>query len=292
VKIGYPCVNTGIGCTASSTFRIDSYSEEKLIETVEKNLNCLEKILEFNVKHNLLFFRISSKTIPFASHPICTFDWEKFFKKRFEKIGDYIKKHNFRISMHPDQFVLINAKEDRIVKNSIRELEYHCKLLDLMKLDKTAKVQLHVGGVYGDKKASIERFVNRYKKLTDFVKKRLVIENDERSFSLADCLEISKQTGIPVLFDTFHHECFNNGESFFQALSLASKTWEKTDGIPMIDYSSQDPEKRKGAHCQSINIEKFKNFIRETKSIDFDIMLEIKDKEKSAIKASRALKLV
>jgi len=148
VKIGYPCINTRIGCTANSTFRLKNYSKENLIEKVTNNLNCLRKILEFNAKNNLLFFRISSDLVPFASHPVCRFDWVKHFKREFKEIGDYIKKNNIRISMHPDQFVLINAKDKDIVKRSIKELDYHCSVLDAMGLDGSAKVQIHVGGVY------------------------------------------------------------------------------------------------------------------------------------------------
>jgi len=289
MKLGYPCINRSIGCTANSTFRLASYSEDRLIEAVKNNLDCLQKILAYNVAHNLLFFRISSKLIPFASHPICTFDWKNYFKKDFEAVGNYIKKHAMRISMHPDQFVLINAKDKEIVKRSIAELNYHCKVLDLMQLKDDAKVQIHVGGVYGDKGAAIDRFVYEYKKLPDCIKKRLVIEHDDHRFSFIDCLKINKAIRIPIVFDTLHHECFNEGQTLREAIQLAAKTWQKKDGILMVDYSEQEKDKRKGTHSQTINIRKFKSFLEETQGLDFDIMLEIKDKEKSALKAIKML---
>jgi UV DNA damage endonuclease len=108
MKIGYPCINRTIGCSANRTFRLKSYSEERLIETVENNLDCLLNILKFNVEHNILFFRITSDLVPFASHPICQFPWQRFFRDKFRKIGDLIRTHGIRISMHPDQFTLIN----------------------------------------------------------------------------------------------------------------------------------------------------------------------------------------
>jgi len=287
MKIGYPCINRSIGCTANSTFRLANYSEHRLIEKVGNNLDCLQKILEFNVENNFLFFRISSDIVPFASHPVCTFDWIDHFKKDFVSIGSYIKKNNIRISMHPDQFILINAKDENIVKRSIAELDYHCNFLDAMKLDKAAKVQVHVGGVYGDKDASIERFIKNYNLLPQHIKKRLVIENDHNRFNLSDCLQISSRTKIPIVFDSFHHECFNNGETMKEAAILASKTWKKSDGVLMVDYSSQQGGKVKGAHAQSINMGHFKQFLQEIAGLDCDIMLEIKDKEASALRVHK-----
>jgi len=289
MKIGYPCINNSIGCTANSTFRLNSYTEETLKIKVKNNLDCLYKILEFNKQNNLLFFRIGSPLVPFASHPVNQFNWQGFFKNDFKKIGDFIKQNNFRISMHPDQFVLINSPNKDIVNRSIKELEYHCQVLDLMGLDETAKVQIHVGGVYNNKPEAIQRFIDNYIKLPDFIKKRLAIENDERMFSLKDCVSISKKTGIPVIFDFFHHECLNNKESINEAVKIASSTWKSKDGILMTDYSSQSPGERKGKHIYSIDLNDFKKTITQIKDLDFDVMLEIKDKEKSALKALNLL---
>lgn len=289
MKIGYPCINRSIGCTANTTFRLASYSEQNLIAKVINNLNCLESILQYNAQNKLLFFRISSDLVPFASHPICKFKWQKYFRDRFESIGTYIKKQKMRISMHPDQFVLLNAINKDIVKKSIKDLIYHCQILDLLGLDSTAKVQIHVGGVYGDKIAAIERFVREYQKLRQEIKRRLVIENDHISYSLKDCLKAHEQTGVPILVDSFHHECLNNGETVNQALKMASKTWHKHDGCVMVDYSSQKPKAKKGTHTEHINARHFTRFINHTKRNNFDIMLEIKDKEKSAILARNIL---
>jgi UV DNA damage endonuclease len=290
MKIGYPCINRSVGCTANRTFRLASYSDKKMREIVSHNLDCLQMTLEFNVKNNLFFFRIGSGFIPFASHPICTFDWKQEFKSEFQSIGRYIHKHNFRISMHPDQFVLINALNEKIIENSISELLYHSELLDQFELDETAKMQIHVGGVYGDKEAAIERFIESYKKLPQQITKRLVVENDDNRFSVKDCLEIHQEVSVPIVFDTLHHECLNKGESMQNALTSCLKTWKKKDGLPFIDYSTQDKEKRKGAHTFHIDIEHFKTFIKSVGTLDFDIMLEIKDKELSALEAIQFIK--
>lgn len=285
MRIGYPCINRSIGCTASRTFRLSSYTRERMRDTVQENLSCLEKILAYNVRHGMLFFRITSDLVPFASHPVCTFPWQNEFAGVFEKTGDYIRQHGFRISMHPDQFVLLNAPDKGVLQRSIDDLGYQVQVLDLMGLDNSAKVQVHVGGVYGDKPAGIDRFVKQYDLLDTVVRDRLVIENDERLYTLSDCLAIHELTGIPVIADAFHHSLYNNGEQFTTLLDPVRKTWKTHDGIPMVDYSSQEPGKRVGAHAGHIVAEDFRQFLKETRPVDFDIMLEIKDKEKSALAA-------
>jgi UV DNA damage endonuclease len=285
MKIGYPCINQQLDCTASSTFRLASFSEERFLQTLTNNFNCLQRILEYNVAHNLLFFRMSSDMVPFASHPVCTINWQLHFKGTLEKIGRYIKNNGLRISMHPDQFVVLNSPKPEIVQNSIAELAYQCAVMDTMQLDNTAKLQIHGGGVYGDKPAAMQRFIETYSLLPDNIKKRLVIENDDRLYSLQDCLNIHQQTGIPILFDNFHHECLNNGEPMHEAVRLAAATWEKTDGTPMMDYSSQATGERKGKHTDAIVEDLFRNFLAVLNGQDMDIMLEIKNKEVSALKA-------
>ena len=290
MKIGYPCINRGIGCTANSTFRLASYSEERLIQKVENNLNCLFQILQYNVQNGFYFFRISSDLIPFASHPVCTFDWAYHFRGQFRKVGDFIKEHDMRISMHPDQFVVINALKDDVVERSVRELEYHCTILDRVALDSSAKIQIHLGGVYGDKRSAMDRFIERYNSLNKSLKSRLVIENDDRSYSLKDCLSVHERINIPIIFDAFHHQCLNNGETLRQGLQLSASTWQESDGIPMVDYSSQQRGQRPGSHAKTLNITMFKKFLRDTKGLDFDLMLEIKDKETSAMKALKIMR--
>ena len=106
----------------------------------------------------------------------------------------------------------------------------------------------------------IGRFVKTYNLVDHSIKKRLIIENDDHLYSLRDCLYIHHQTGIPILFDSFHHECYNNGESLKSTLEEAMATWDRIkDGLPMVDYSSQgkgngtdynnNKNRRKGRHA-------------------------------------------
>lgn len=283
MRIGYPCINRSIGCTPSRTFRLASYSDDRLRDTVKSNLSCLAAILKYNVRHGLLFLRITSDLIPFASHPVCTFPWERHFLQEFQELGRYMISHGFRISLHPDQFVLLNTPDPAVLQRSIRELEYHARILNLLGLGRSAKIQIHVGGVYGDRSGSIQRFIRNYGNLEEPVLHHLVIENDERHYALSDCMQLHRQTGIPLVFDSFHHTLNNHGESMADLLPTLKKTWNSTDGIPMVDYSSQQLGKRVGAHTDHIEIADFRRFLRDTAGMDCDIMLEIKDKEKSAL---------
>lgn len=282
MKIGYPCINRSIGCSSGRTFRLASYSGERLEETVRENLRCLQEILRFNLRECILFFRITSDLVPFASHPACTAAWEETFAGAFADLGQFIRGHGMRISMHPDQFVIINAKDPGIVERSVAELRYHAAVLDAMHLDGTAKIQVHVGGVYGDREASMQRFCREYSRLDESILRRLVIENDDSRYTVADCLRIHEETGIPVLFDAFHHEVNPSGTGVAEAADLCSATWRGKDGILMTDYSTPFPGGRKGRHAESLDAAHFSGFLAETAPTDMDIMLEIKDKEASA----------
>ena len=171
-----------------------------------------------------------------------------------------------------------------------------------MCLDETAKIQIHVGGVYKNKQEAIDRFVRTFneigKLLDSSIKKRLVIENDDRLYSLKDCLSINQWTGIPIVFDVFHHELLNNNEEPLRmAIQKAMFTWKMSyDGLPIVDYSSQNKvngrenKGRRGKHTEAIDLKLFNRFLKVTQDLDFDIMLEIKDKEKSALRALESLR--
>lgn len=292
MKIGYPCVNETLPCSAARTFRLASYSAERVVEAVAANLACLRQILEWNVTHGLLFFRMGSNIVPFGSHEVNTFPWQTHFKSEFQALGAYIRAHDMRISFHPDQFVVLNSPDPGIVRRSVAELVYQGSLLDLMELDSTAKLQIHAGGAYGDKGAALARWVDTFHQLVPgAVKSRLVVENDDRLYSLRECLSLHDETGVPILFDNFHHECLNYGEPMREALRLAAATWHPTrDGVLMMDYSSQALGERKGKHTDTLVPERFLEFLDDLDGLDVDMMLEIKDKEASAVAAVQLLR--
>lgn len=129
----------------------------------------------------------------------------------------------------------------------------------------------------------MDRFIEQYKtRLSDGLRQRLVIENDDRLFSVKDCLYIHEHTRIPILFDNLHHDCLNNGETMIEAMKQCFATWPEGQR-PLIDYSTQQTGHRVGRHADHIDEKHFELFARETRDLQFDIMLEIKDKEQSTI---------
>jgi UV DNA damage endonuclease len=289
VKIGYPTIAYALGCTPSHTFRLASYSDDRMAQTITQNVDCLEETIAYNVAYDLLFFRISSSLIPFASHPICTFDWRSAFGERLEAIGTTIRQYDMRISLHPGQYTLLNSPKEDTYHSSVAELVYHEQLLNALGLDHTHKIQIHVGGVYGNKAGSMARFVERYAALPEGVKARLVIENDERQYSVRDCLRLYEAVGTPVIIDNLHHALNSEGASFGAMFHAAADTWAG-QGAPMVDYSSQAAGARIGTHAETLDEAEFADFLAQLGGTDCDVMLEIKDKEVSALKALRVVR--
>ncbi len=292
MRIGFVgSANTTINCRPDKTFRLASYSEKRVLETIESNLLCIKDTITFCIQNNLLFYRIAD-FIPFLSHRI-SIPWElieRSYSDLFLTIGKMIKESNMRIGMHPGQYTVINSPKEEVVNNSLKEIEGSTWILDKMHLDSTAKIQIHVGGVYGDKKKSKNQFIANFEKLSLNARKRLVIENDDRMFDLRDCIDISTQINIPIVFDVFHHSLKNNNERIIEVLNLLEDFWNTEDGIPMIDWSHQEPNARIGKHTTTIDMDLFKEFIVNIGMRNFDLILEIRDKERSALKACRYLR--
>lgn len=286
MKIGYVGDSKRKNLQSARRFRLASFTPEKFLETARLNLEGLQENITYAAAHHLLFYRIRSEVIPFASHPVCTVNWQQEFSPLLAEIGKLIRQSDMRISFHPDQFVVINAPSKTIRQNSIKELLYQAQLLELLGMGTQHKLQIHVGGVYGDKNESIRRFILSYRELPELIKNHLVIENDDRLYTVSDCYAIHEATGIPIIFDNLHHTLNPNGESMRDAMERCFSTWQpERDGVPMVDYSSQQAEMRVGKHADHIDIEQFRQYLAESKGLDFDIMLEIKDKDVSALEA-------
>lgn len=286
MSIGYACLTLGVENTNLKSCILKNATPERLIEIVDHNLNSLENIIDYNIKNNIKLFRISSDIVPFASIPNNTFNWGEIFSDKLKSIGDKAKQNNVRLSMHPGQYTVLNSPNSDVVKRAIADLKYHCDFLDSLGLDSTSKMVLHIGGEYGNKKESIDRFVCNFDYLSTSIKDRLIIENDDKIYNVAEVLEISSKIDIPVVFDNLHHQinscCEEKPMNYW--INECKKTWKQKDGRQKIHYSQQEPLKKIGSHSSTIRINEFTDFYNNLESNDIDIMLEVKDKNLSAIK--------
>lgn len=246
------------------------------------NLERLLRVLKYN-KHNAIHvFRITSKLIPLATHPVVE-DWDylKEFQKNFTELGAFIQKNNMRISFHPDHFTLLNSPNDDIVNTSITTLQYHTNILNAMNLDSRSKLVLHVGGVYNDKISAIKRFAANYERLPSDIQSRIILENDDKNFTAKETLDLCNSLNIPMVIDIHHHTCCNNGESLSALWPKIMDTWQKN--TPKIHFSSPKDVKNFRAHADFIDSQEFYSFINQIKhyNLDFDVMLEAKQKDQA-----------
>lgn len=288
-RIGYASMNDDVFPQSYRTCRKDNISDEKLIELIEHNLNVLESTIDYNIRHQNKMFRVSSSLIPFGSSDLNTLDWENHFSSTFERIKDKIKNNDIRISMHPGQYTVLNSPSEEVVENAIKDLEYHTKVIRLLAPYDNSKIIIHVGGIYNDKDAAMERFVDVYNnRLASEIKRYLVIENDDRLYTVEDALNIHSHTSIPVVFDNLHHNINPSLSdlSISDIITRVVNTWK--DVRPKFHYSQQHPTKRIGAHSDTINLNEFiKDYNEIYADHDVDIMLEVKDKNRSFIKINQ-----
>lgn len=266
-------------------------TKERLRSIITANLTTLQQLLAYNVSQNIRMYRLSSDMIPFGSSPVNTVPWLDEYAQEFSTIGAYIRENGLRVSMHPGQYCVINSLREDVVARSIDELFYHASILEAMGLDATHKMVLHIGGVYGDKAQAMQRFAQVYQTLDPIIKKHLIIENDDRYYTIEDVLQLSGQLHIPVVFDNLHHAILPPEAKHTQRewLQLVAKTWTSADGIMKVHFCQQDKKKRIGVHAMHIDTDTFLDFVQEQEGIDMDLMLEVKDKNISAIKCENLL---
>lgn len=291
MRIGYACLTVGVRGTGMRTCTMKNATEEKLLEIIGHNLDSLENMIDYNAKNGILLFRISSDLIPFGSSPVNRLPWEMVFRERFQAIGEKIKRRGIRVSMHPGQYTVINSADEDVARRAFEDLRYHNLVLDSLGAGPESKIVIHVGGVYGEREESLKRFADRYRSLDDSIRDRLVIENDERSYNIGHVLEAALTLGIPAVFDNLHNAVNPSeaGGSDVMWIDECSKTWKPRDGSQKIHYSQQNHSKRRGSHSDSVRIGEFLEFYGSLGSRELDIMLEVKDKNLSAIKCINAV---
>jgi UV DNA damage endonuclease len=305
-RYGYCCINMTLGegkkedrITTNRSMVKKTFLEKGLIyasETALLNAKDLVKVIKWNNDNGIKMYRMSSDIFPWAS------EYEFTDLPHFEDIrtalleaGDEAKRGGQRITFHPSPYgVLASVRED-VVKNALKDLRQHAEIMDLMGLDQTHfyPINIHVNTTQPTKEEAAERFCNHFHLLSDNVKKRLVVEVDDKKsqFTAVDLYEmVHKKIGIPITFDYLHNKCNPSIHTEEEALALCLSTWP--EGIPAITHYSdskrnhEDPTAKEVAHSDWL-YEKI-----ETYGMEFDIELEVKMKEKALLEYNNKIEKV
>lgn len=297
VRLGYVALSKAMeNVTTSHTITYtnylnNNYSVDKLIDITSNNLEALEKIITYNIKNNIHFYRLTSKLVPLATHDKIKYDYITSLKDKYKKIGELINKYNLRIDTHPDQYAVLNSMNNKIVKNTVEILKYHYNILDALKI-KNKIIILHVGSGTCGKKASITRFINNFKKLPSYIQKCIAVENDDKIYNIIDVLYLCNTLNIPMVLDYHHYVCNNNGEKLEDYIKEIMDTWSNIN--PKFHFSSPKSNLKKEfrSHHDYINSDDFIKFINMLKiyNKDVDIMLEAKAKDDALSRLVRELK--
>lgn len=301
VRFGYVAMSTTIQHASPSrtmTFKTFQGIEDRaaalrrLESIARENLHNTLRLLRHNAAHGIQVYRFSSKLIPLATHGELG-DWNPYpvLQDAFEEIGDFVKKHDMRVSFHPDHFTVLSTPRPEVLRNSIRDLEHHVAMLQAMGLSGQAKNNIHVGGAYGDKPSAAERFIQNVTALPDEIKERLTFENDDKTFNAVETLDICKKLGIPMVLDIHHQWVNNEGESPADLWEDIMKTWTTPYAQagsspdhplpPKIHTSSPKSVSDPRGHADHVIVTPLLDFLRKiaptTKQVD--VMLEAKLKD-------------
>lgn len=289
IRLGYACITNCIDSTSSIPYTYSEYLKygdmEKLDRVIVSNLKSLEEIIYYNIKNNIHFYRMSSKIIPLATKSDVKFDYINKYRSYYGKIGKMISDYDMRVDFHPDQFCVLNSVKSDVVSASIDILKYHYSLLEALGI-KNKILVLHVGSNSFGKDNSIRRFINNFNKLPKYLKECIAIENDDKVFNVSDVLEISKNTGVPVILDYHHHLCNKSDFSFEDIFNSFN------NGRVKMHFSSSKNKKDFRSHNDYINGDDFIDFIKILKKYDrdVDIMIEAKCKDDSLFRLVRYIK--
>ncbi len=265
----------------------------KLRQVTRKNLENTLRILKYNKALGIKVYRLTSKLVPLATHPsLQDWDYVADFRELFEEMGSFIKEHDFRVSAHPDHFTLINSPDARVLENSLKDLDYHIRLFEAMGLmEDKYKLVIHVGGVYKDRESSLNRFSENFSRLPHRIQRRIMLENDDKSFTARDVLKLCQTHEIPMVLDVHHHSCINHGEALEALLPSVFNTWRNEGFPPKVHYSSPKSPGSFRSHADDIEVEPFLGFLAQAAELkqDFDIMLEAKNKDAALLNLSDKL---
>lgn len=291
-NLGYACINTELSKKGITTNRgmikktfllkgLDYVSELSL-----NNVKDLEKVFQWNVQKGVKFFRISSDLFPWMSeYELKELKDYDEIKKILNRAGSFAINSGMRFGFHPGPFNILCSPKDSVVSNTIIELQKHAEILDLLGADQTPyyKINIHIGGAYGDKLSALERFKQNFNLLSDNVKNRLTIENDDKinMYTVEDLFPVAKELGIPIVFDYHHWDCNKGFLDLENSLKKSLETWGNIK--PVVHYSSSR-KNYEDSLCKNVSHADFIYDRIPTFNLDFDIMLECKMKEQALFK--------
>lgn len=300
-RIGYACLNTYLRSAnppifCSRTCRIETILKQGSVEagkTYVESLGLanawdLVKMIHWNERYGIKFLRISSEMFPFASHLAYGYSLD-FAAEPLREAGKAAMLYGHRLTTHPGQYTQIASPKDNVVEASVRDLEYHAQLLGLLGLegqsDRDAVMILHMGGVFGDKQTTLDRFRKNYTTLlSDNIKARLVLENDDVNYTVHDLLPICQELSIPLVLDWHHHNIRHDPTlregslDILPTLPAIAETWSRKNITQKQHYS----EPRDDAVTDR-DMRKHSKRVRRLPPCDdtMDLMIEAKDKEQA-----------
>lgn len=290
-------------CSPSTTVTVKNLSKieddevrlYKLQSIAKTNIRNTQRLFYHNRAHDIKVYRLTSKLIPLATHPITEeWDWFEDVRSDLKGLGKYAKENNFRISAHPDHYTLLNSPKEEVLRSSLKDLVYHHKIFEGMELDKSAKLVLHIGGSYKEKEKSIDRFIKNFIDLPKHLREIIILENDDKIYTTMDVLDICEKVKTPMVLDIHHHWCNNNGEDISDYLERIFHTWNHEEVPPKIHVSSPKDEKKFRHHADNIDLKFFVEFLNKAKELDrdFDVMIEAKNKDEALFNLIEGLKSV
>ncbi len=287
MKIRFGYVATALGlwdASPSKTLTFTRYAAlpknermEKLKLVTAQNLHHTKRILYYNIAHEIKLYRFSSSLVPLATHPEVMWDFITPFKTEWKELGQLIDQFQLRPSFHPNQFTLFTSLRTEVTMNAVKDMDFHYKMLEAMKALKRGIINIHIGGAYGDKDTSLERFHQNIKKLPDEIKRKMTLENDDKTYNVEETLVTCEKEKIPMILD-YHHYMANKGEvdlSLF--LQRIFNTWNT---IPKVHISSPKSDQAYRSHADFVSLDFILPFLKMAKGLnqDFDIMIEAKKK--------------
>jgi len=215
------------------------------------NVSNLQLALEAVHRLGIGAFRIMSPLFPRMTHPEVGYRLSQLpegetISQQLAAVRTLADRHDIRLSFHPDQFVVLSSPHPAVVANGVRELEYQGELAEMVGAD---VINIHAGGVYGDKEQALERFCQVFAALPETIRTRLTLENDDQSYTVRDLLPICARLHIPLVYDVHHHRCNPDGLTVEEVTGLAEETWQEAGreqychlSSPRAGWGNGDPK--------------------------------------------------